>query len=124
MQTFKDLEVWQKSVSFATEIYNATKFFPKEEIYGLTAQMRRSSVSIASNLAEGSKKSKKEFLNFIKISQGSGAEIETQLIISFNLGYLKDEDYKKVLIELDQIMKMLTGLYKSISNQLQITNNQ
>ena len=85
MRTFKDLDVWQRSVLFATEIYVVTKSFPKEETYGLISQLRRAAVSIASNLAEGSKKGKKEFSHFIKIAQGSGAEIETQLIISKNL---------------------------------------
>ena len=114
MRTFKDLEVWQKSVSFATEIYLITKSFPKEETYGIISQLRRASVSLSSNIAEGSKKGKKEFLYFIKIAQGSGAEIETQLIISFNLHYVKEEDFKKLLLELESIMMMLTGLYKSL----------
>ena len=86
-QTFKDLDVWQRSVLFATEIYVVTKLFPKEETYGLISQLRRASVSVASNLADGSKKGKKEFSHFIKIAQGSGAEIETQLIISNNLDF-------------------------------------
>jgi four helix bundle protein len=117
MRTFKNLEVWQKSVSFATEIYLITKLFPKEEIYGLTSQLRRASVSISSNIAEGSKKSKKEFANFIKIAQGSGAEIETQLIISKNLNYLQDKKLQELLFELESIMKMLSRLYVSISEE-------
>lgn len=115
MRTFKDLEVWQKSVLFATEIYRITKLFPKEEVYGLVSQLRRASVSVASNIAEGSKKSKKDFANFIKIAQGSGAEIETQLFISSNLDYINKRDLEKLLIELESIMKMLSRLYVSIS---------
>lgn len=115
MRTFKDLEVWQKSVSFATEIYVLTKSFPKEETYGLVSQLRRASVSLASNVAEGSKKGKKEFAHFIKIAQGSGAEIETQLIISSNLLYLEKNKLENLLVELDSIMKMLSRLYVSIS---------
>lgn len=114
MRTFKDLMVWQDSVIFATTIYNVTTLFPKDEVYGLTSQLRRASVSIASNLAEGSKRgSKKEFAHFIRIAQGSGAEIETQLFISKNLGYIKEEDLLKLINELESIMKMLTGLLKT-----------
>ncbi len=116
MKTFKDLDVWQRSVLFATEIYVVTKLFPKEETYGLISQLRRASVSVASNLAEGSKKGKREFSHFIKIAQGSGAEIETQLIISNNLGFLKEVEFKKLLTELESIMRMLTSLYKSVSS--------
>jgi four helix bundle protein len=116
MKTFKDLDVWQRSVLFATEIYVVTKSFPKEETYGLISQLRRASVSIASNLAEGSKKGKKEFSHFIKIAQGSGAEIETQLIISNNLGFLNEDNFQKLLTELESIMRMLTSLYKSVTS--------
>lgn len=115
MRTFKDLDVWQKSVSFATQIYLATKSFPKEEVYGLVSQLRRASVSLASNIAEGSKKSKKDFANFIKIAQGSGAEIETQLLISYNLEYLSKESLLNLQTELESIMKMLSRLYVSVS---------
>ena len=116
MRTFKDLDVWQRSVLFATEIYVVTKSFPKEETYGLISQLRRAAVSIASNLAEGSKKGKKEFSHFIKIAQGSGAEIETQLIISNNLGFLNKDEFQKLLTELESIMRMLSSLYKSVTS--------
>ena len=116
MRTFKDLDVWQRSVLFATEIYVVTKSFPKEETYGLISQLRRAAVSIASNLAEGSKKDKKEFSHFIKIAQGSGAEIETQLIISNNLGFLNKDEFQKLLTELESIMRMLSSLYKSVTS--------
>jgi four helix bundle protein len=97
MRTFKDLVVWQHSIVFTTNIYNNTKLFPKDEICGLVSQLRRASVSIVSNLAEGSKKgSKKEFAHYIRISQGSGAEIETQLIISKNLNYISEIELNKL----------------------------
>jgi four helix bundle protein len=115
MRTFKDLDVWQRSVSFATEVYSVTKLFPKEETYGLVSQLRRASVSIASNIAEGSKKGKKEFSHFIKIAQGSGAEIETQLIIAKNLNYIEGNAFDKLTFELGSMMRMLTSLYKSVS---------
>jgi four helix bundle protein len=116
MRTFKDLEVWQKICFFCDwDVYHY-KVIPKRETYGLVSQLRRASVSLSSNIAEGSKKGKKEFIYFIKIAQGSGAEIETQLIISSNLKYINDEDFKKLLSELEYIMKMLTNLYKAISS--------
>ncbi len=116
MRTFKDLDVWQMSVSFATEIYLITKSFPKEETYGLVSQLRRASVSVASNIAEGSKKSRKDFSNFLKIAQGSGAEIETQLIISKNLNFIREIEFEKLVTELESIMRMLSSLYKSVSS--------
>lgn len=114
MRTFKDLEVWQKSVVFATDIYVITKIFPKEEMYGLVSQMRRAGVSISSNIAEGSKKSKKEFANFIRISQGSSAELETQITIARNLGYISETELSRLIEGLEDIMKMLTKLYVSL----------
>ena len=115
MKTFKDLDVWQMSVAFVTDIYLITKTFPKEETYGLVSQLRRAGISVASNIAEGSKKGRKEFSHFIKISQGSGAEMETQLIIAKNLNYINANDFDKLITELESIMRMLTNLYKSVS---------
>jgi four helix bundle protein len=114
MRTFKDLDVWKKSVTFATTVYLITKVFPKEEVYGLVSQMRRASVSIPSNIAEGSKKSKKDFSNFIRIAQGSSAELETQIIIANRLGYLHEKDLSRLIAELEDIIKMLSKLYVSL----------
>ena len=114
MKTYKDLLVWQMACDFTTKIYRITNSFPHNEIYGLTSQLRRASVSIASNLAEGSKRGKKEFCQFIKIAQGSGAETETQLIVAKNIGYIKQKEFTELTNELDSIMKMLTNLLKKI----------
>lgn len=92
-----------------------TSTFPKEEIYGLSSQIRRASVAIPSNIAEGAgRKSNKEFIQFLSIAQGSIAELETQIIISRNLGYIKDVD--GLLSELDEISKMMIGLQKSLKS--------
>ncbi|CAI8823833.1 four helix bundle protein [Chryseobacterium sp. IT-36CA2] len=89
MANFKELLVWQKSIDFVTEMYRITETFPKAEIYGLISQIRRAAVSIPSNIAEGnSRRSKPDYLQFLKIARGSCAEVETQLIISKNLGFL------------------------------------
>jgi four helix bundle protein len=91
MRTYKDLDVWKNEVELVKKIYTTTLDFPKEEMYGLTSQIRRSDISIPSNIAEGSARNgTKEFIQFLYIALGSAAELETQLIISKDLGYLKD----------------------------------
>ncbi len=89
MKKHKDLDVWKKSILLVTLIYDVTKGFPNEEMYGLTNQIRRSAVSVPSNIAEGSaRQGDKEFAHFLYISLGSLSELETQLIIANNLNYL------------------------------------
>ncbi len=114
IQSYKDLVVWQKSISLVEEIYNLTGQFPKEEIFGLMSQMRRAAVSISSNIAEGRTRSyKKEFVQFLLTAYGSGAELETQILISKRLQKTKNLDYKKVDSILVEVMKMLnTLIYK------------
>lgn len=107
------------SIEFVTEIYNLTKYFPKEEQFGLTNQIRRASVSIPSNIAEGAgRRSDKEFLQFLYISMGSIQEIDTQLLISLNLNYLTKSEYEILLTKLDQISKMISGLIKFVKERL------
>lgn len=119
MKTHKDLDVWKLSIEFVTEIYNLTKDFPKEEQFGLTNQIRRASVSIPSNIAEGAgRRSDKEFLQFLYISMGSIQEIDTQLLISLNLNYLTKSEYEILLTKLDQISKMISGLIKFVKERL------
>ncbi|WP_313252524.1 four helix bundle protein [Empedobacter sp.] len=119
MKTHKDLDVWKLSIEFVTEIYNLTKYFPKEEQFGLTNQIRRASVSIPSNIAEGAgRRSDKEFLQFLYISMGSIKEIDTQLLISLNLNYLTKSEYEILLTKLDQISKMISGLIKFVKERL------
>lgn len=115
MANFKELLVWQKSIDFVTKMYKATEVFPKDEMYGLASQIRRASVSIPSNIAEGnSRRSKPDYLQFLKIARGSCAELETQLIISKNLGFLNEADYLKLNIDIIEISKMLNGLINSL----------
>lgn len=110
----KELDVWKESIELTKKIYNITKNFPKEELYGLTNQIRRASVSIPSNIAEGStRNSDKEFIQFLYVSLGSLAELETQLIISKEIGY------NKYLFEeeIEKIKKMILGLIKYLKNK-------
>lgn len=117
MMTHKDLIVWQKSMNLVTLVYQYTSQFPKDEIYGLTSQMRRAAVSIPSNIAEGHGRfSDKELIRFLFISLGSAAELETQLILSKNLGFLIEVDFN-LLQELDtEIMKMISALIRNKNN--------
>ena len=110
LKTHKDLDVWKESMTLAKEVYRLTKSFPKEETFGLASQMRRAAVSIPSNIAEGAaRNSDKEFIQFLHVSLGSLAELETQLLLSRELGFLKDEDING---SLEQIRRMLLGLIK------------
>lgn len=110
----RKLEVWQKGVNFATEIYQVTNEFPSNEQYGLISQMRRAAVSIPSNLAEGATRETAEFIQFARIAIGSVSELDTHLEIAHRLGYLPDNTYYHLDQELTQIDRMLIGLRKSL----------
>ena len=112
----KNLEVWKRSINLVLAIYTETKRFPTEERFGLSQQMRRAAVSIPSNIAEGSaRKSTNELKQFLFISLGSLAELETQVIIASELGY-SDNQSDKILEELSQLRKMLQAIISKISH--------
>ena len=112
MSSYKELSVWKKAFEMCECIYKATQDFPKEELYGLTSQIRRAAISIPSNIAEGSKRGKKEFIYFLKIAHGSGAEIETQLLLANRMGHISPEDFSAISSTLEEVMKMLESLIK------------
>jgi four helix bundle protein len=117
MKTHKDLDVWIKSIEMVTLLYEKTATFPSYELYGITNQLRRASVSIPANLAEGAARNhRKEFSQFVGISLGSASEVETLLIISKNLKYLSGETYQKIYSDLERIIRMLIALKKSLSD--------
>ncbi len=120
MKTHKDLIVWQKSINFVTRIYEETKSFPKEEIYGLVSQLRRAAVSIPSNIAEGAaRNTDKEYARFLFIARASASEIETQLIIAENLNFnTNKEGNYQLRKELLEISKMLTALINRIQQRI------
>jgi four helix bundle protein len=121
MKTHKDLEVWKKAIEMVTKIYTITRTFPKEELYGLTNQMRRSAVSVPSNIAEGSgRDSSKELLHFLCFATGSLSELETQIIIAHNLGYLNNDQKQDIDTILSNIFKLISGLTQSIKKKIQI----
>jgi len=112
----KDLIVWQKGIELSKQIYTLTEKFPREEIYGLTSQMRRAAVSIPSNIAEGrSRGTRKDFVQFLRIAIGSASELETQLEIAKNLPQTRKLSYQEIDILLDEVSKMLMGMIKKLS---------
>jgi four helix bundle protein len=110
----KDLDVWKESMSLVEEVYKLTEGFPKEEIFGLTSQMRRAATSIPSNIAGAARNSEKEFIQFLHVSLGSLAELETQLLLSRKLGFLKNEQLDG---RVERIRKMLLGLVKYLKGK-------
>lgn len=109
------LEVWQKSMKLVKDIYTMTEQYPKSEVYGLTSQMRRSAISVPSNIAEGAaRRSKAEFLQFLSVAQGSLSELDTQLELSKMLGFIEENEYSTLFLELNNIFKLLSGLMRSV----------
>ncbi|MGB7202858.1 MAG: four helix bundle protein [Pyrinomonadaceae bacterium] len=118
MRPHENLEVWQKAVDFVVMIYEKTKHFPTDERFGLTSQIRRASVSIPANIAEGAaRQSDKELMHFLAIAQGSCSEVETELLISNRLGFLSEAEYTELKSQADSIGRMLVGLSKHLKNK-------
>ena len=114
--THKDLEVWKKAMDLAAQVYSLTARFPKEELYGLTSQIRRSAVSIPSNIAEGAARhSRNEFIHFLHIASGSVAELETQLLLATRMGFISRDN---PLPQTEEVRKMLLGLLRSLKKKL------
>lgn len=123
MHNFKELKIWQKSIKLAGEVYNLLVEYPEFEKYGLISQMRRSVVSIPSNIAEGSGRgSNKDFRRFLAISLSSAFELETQLILSYNFGFISETTFKSFSEKLQELQKMIFGFRKSLSKTTRIKN--
>jgi four helix bundle protein len=115
MRSYKELIVWQKSITLVTEVYAHTKDFPREEIYGLTSQLRRSAVSIPSNIAEGQGRATKgEFVQFLCHARGSLFELETQIVIAAKLGYMQPLPAAHMLERITEVARILNGLLTSL----------
>ncbi len=128
LKSFRDLEVWNLSIDLSTSIYEVTSRYPREEIYGLTSQMRRAAVSTSSNLAEGSARGTyRDFRKFVKMAQGSNCELQTQLIIARRLGFGDQEQCERAEALSQKVGRMLSGLSKYLSDRIRKesqTNNQ
>jgi len=113
--SYKDLEVWRKSVDLVSHTYILTKKFPHEEIYGLTSQIRRACISVPANIAEGwGRRSTKMYIHALRISRGSLLELETEILIAHNLNYLVDSDYIEIIEKITEINKMLNSLISKL----------
>lgn len=116
IHSYRDLIVWQRSIELVVAVYELTEKYPKEEIYGLISQTRRSGVSIPSNIAEGRfRGTKKDYLQFLRIAYGSGAELETQIEIAKRLTKTKNLYFIKVDSLLEEVMKMLNKMIKNLN---------
>ena len=116
IKTYKDLLIWQKGIEIVKETYLICKEIPKDELYGLQSQIKRSSVSIPSNIAEGwGRNYTKNYIQFLKYSRGSLLELETQIIISRELGFISTESYNKIQGLITEESKMLNAFIKSIN---------
>jgi four helix bundle protein len=119
ISSYRDLKVWQLSMDVVEQVYHLTKKFPKEEFYGLTNQLRRAAVSIPSNIAEGhARDSTKEFLHHISISFGSLSELETQLILSQRLRYIEQAELQTIILNTEEIGRVLRGLQRALKAKL------
>ena len=126
--SFRDLVVWQRAIDLTTEIYRLTEEFPKSELYGLSSQLRRAPVSVASNIAEGAGRgTKREFPQFLLTARGSICEVYTQLIIAGNLGFADRGSLQRIELIANEVGRMLNRLLQSMSVDVQPavkTNNQ
>ena len=119
MKGYQELKVWKKAYDLCLEIYKITNTFPASEKYGLTSQIRRSAISIPSNIAEGHERQHlKEYIQFLHVALGSIAELGTQIMISKDIGYLSEESFVKIESEIVEIGKMLNGLTNSLIKKL------
>lgn len=113
---FKNLKIWLLAIEISKEIYLLTNTFPKNEWYALVNQMNRASVSIASNIAEGSNRSNTHFIHYLNISLGSSFELQTQLIISSKIGYITEEKLNTIEKQIIELQKMISGFINKLIN--------
>jgi four helix bundle protein len=118
LRNYKELKVWQKSYQLCLEIYKITNRFPGEERYGLTSQMRRAAVSVPSNIAEGyGRKTTLEYIQSLYVAYGSNCELETQILLSGDLGYMKVQEKEKLEQDIGEVERMLKALIKSLKEK-------
>ena len=119
VQLYRDLKVWQMAMNLAEHCYHATKTFPREELYGLTSQIRRAAASVPANIAEGQgRQHTKKFLNYLSIARGSLMEVETHLLLSQRVGLLDQTTLDSLLTMSDEISRMLSGLRRALEAKL------
>jgi len=114
MQDFRRLSVWQKTHELVLEVYRVSRMFPKDELFGLTSQLRRSVSSIGANIAEGCGRTQAEFVHYLQVAFGSASEAEYHLLLAKDLAYLQPNAYSKMTAQLQEIKRMLTSLSRKI----------
>ncbi|HDR00528.1 MAG TPA: four helix bundle protein [candidate division WOR-3 bacterium] len=120
VRTYRDLEVWQVAYALCRQVYEASRGFPKEEVYGLTAQVRHAAISVPSNIAEGmGRRSTAEFIRSLRIAYGSNSELETQLLLARDLGYIAAEDYTRLEQGAASVERMLSALLVALQRRTQ-----
>jgi four helix bundle protein len=121
IRSYRDLRVWQRGMDLVEAIYVITQSFPKQEIYGLTSQVRRAAVSIPANIAEGhSREHTKEFRNFLSMAQGSISELETELEIATRLGYLPAEQFSQLMAQVAGLAKQVRALREALAKRIAV----
>ncbi|MGQ0828453.1 MAG: four helix bundle protein [Bacteroidota bacterium] len=119
MHNFRELKIWKEAMEITKSTYKLTKIFPSSELYGLASQINRSAVSIPSNIAEGAgRNSNKEFTQFLNISIGSCFELETQMILAFEFGYIQKDDLEIFILNIHKLEKMINALISTLRKQL------
>jgi four helix bundle protein len=117
LKDFRDLKVWERAHYLTLDVYKSTSRFPREELYGLTSQMRRCGASIGANIAEGcGKRGNNEFQRYLQIAAGSASELDYHLLLARDLGLLQEVDYRRLLSGLSQLRKMLTCLLQKVQS--------
>jgi four helix bundle protein len=120
MRNYRDLQVWKKAHDLTLELYRVSQRFPREEIYGITGQLRRAAVSIGANLAEGcGRRTSTELARFVRIALGSASELDYHLLLSRDLGYMAAEEFASASAALIEVRKMLTSFLNSVAEQIE-----
>jgi len=118
LKSYGELIAWQKAMDLVQSVYEAVRAFPKEEIYGLTSQLKRAAVSVPSNIAEGQgRKSTREFLHHLSIAYGSLMEVETQILIAVRLDYLSQQDAERIIERTSEVGRLINGLSNALANK-------
>ena len=121
MRNYRDLQVWTKAHSLTLDLYKISRAFPREEMYGLTAQLRRAASSIGANLAEGcGRRTSGELARFVRIAMGSASELDYHLLLCRDLEFMKEDDFKRTARNLVEVRKMLTSFLSSVEEQIEL----
>jgi four helix bundle protein len=121
MRNYRELQVWTKAHGLTLDLYRVTRSFPREEIYGLTSQLRRAASSIGANLAEGcGRRTSSESARFVRIAMGSASELDYHLLLSHDLGFMKANDFQRATPTLTEVRKMMTSFLTSVEKQIEL----